>query len=412
MEEEKHDGVFTHHEDIDKSHRDVDGHLICPAELAGLSAEEYSRLSRTATLKMDLVIMPCLVIMYILNYLDRQSIASAKLANIEKDLNMSDVDYQTSFAFRTAILYSGSQLGNAFGGLFAIGILELDGEHGIEGWRWLFLVEGVLTIGLAIAFAFILPNSNQKVLGLTALETKWVQWNLESDLGQQDNAEEGTAWKGLIMAIRDPKTWLFTGILYSTYIVGTVSNFFPTVVSGLGYDRNKTYGLTAPPFILCVICMLINGFHSDKTKERFYHIIGPLAITLIANIIAVSTLNIAARYLAMMLLPASFYAASIVILSWITGSLSQPAIKRASAIAFINSLCNTPNIWGSYLYYSSPRYLTAFVVNVAASALAIAFAVVSRIYLGRQNSKLDRGVPVGKSGPTDAQIANGFRYIL
>lgn len=42
------------------------------------------------------------------------------------------------FALRTAILYSGSQLGNAFGGLFAIGILELDGAHGLSGWRWVF----------------------------------------------------------------------------------------------------------------------------------------------------------------------------------------------------------------------------------------------------------------------------------
>ena len=40
------------------------------------------------------------------------------------------------FALRTAILYSGSQLGNAFGGLFAIAILNLDNAHGIEGWRW------------------------------------------------------------------------------------------------------------------------------------------------------------------------------------------------------------------------------------------------------------------------------------
>lgn len=39
-------------------------------------------------------------------------------------------------AFRTAILYSGSQLGNAFGTLLAIGITELDGKHGLAGWRW------------------------------------------------------------------------------------------------------------------------------------------------------------------------------------------------------------------------------------------------------------------------------------
>lgn len=40
------------------------------------------------------------------------------------------------FALRTAILYSGSQLGNAFGGLFAIAILNLDKVHGLAGWRW------------------------------------------------------------------------------------------------------------------------------------------------------------------------------------------------------------------------------------------------------------------------------------
>lgn len=114
----------------------------------------------------------------------------------------------------------------------------------------------------------------------------------------------------------------------------------------------------------------------------------------------------------MMLLPASFYSAAIVILSWITGSLNQPSIKRASAIAFINSLCNTPNIWGSYLYYSKPRYITAFLVNLAASVIAIAFAILTRIYLGRQNAKMDRGVSTGKNGPTNAQLAGGFRYIL
>lgn len=199
---------------------------------------------------------------------------------------------------------------------------------------------------------------------------------------------------------------------FQTYIVGAVVNFFPSVVGGLGYSRNTTLALTAPPFILCVICMLINGFHSDRKHERFLHIVVPLLITLVANVIAVSTLNIAARYVAMMLLPASFYSAAIIIISWITGSLSQPSVKRASAIALANAVCNTPNIWCSYLYYSSPRYLTAFIVNVAATGMAIALTVVYRLYLGRQNKKLERGEDLGRSGPTNAQIVAGFRYTL
>lgn len=237
-------------------------------------------------------------------------------------------------------------------------------------------------------------------------------WNFESDSGQQDNSTEVSGRQGLKMATTDPKMWLFMALLTSIYISAAVTNFFPSVVGGLGYSRNKTYGLTAPPFILCVICMLINGFHSDRTQERYLHIVVPLAITVVANIIAVSTLNIAARYVAMMLMPASFYSASIVVLSWITGSLNQPAVKRAAAIAAINAVSNTPNIWTSYLYRSAPRYIVAFGVNLAAAVLAILVATAIRFYLRRQNVKMDRGEDVGKSGPTEAQRVAGFRYTL
>ena len=152
-----------------------------------------------------------------------------------------------------------------------------------------------MTIGLAIVFAFILPNSIRKLRGFSSQEREWILWNYESDIGQQDNSKEVSARKGLLMAVQDWKMWSFMALLTCIYISAAVTNFFPSVVGGLGYSRNKTYGLTAPPFILCVICMLINGFHSDKTQERYLHIVCPLAITVVANIIAVSTLSIPGR---------------------------------------------------------------------------------------------------------------------
>ncbi|KAL2827328.1 major facilitator superfamily domain-containing protein [Aspergillus cavernicola] len=467
---------------------------VKPASLTALSEAEYTKMGRRATLKLDALIMPCMVIMYIFNYLDRQNIAAAKLAGIEADLNISDVQYQTcvsilfvgyilmqvpsniivgkirwpgiyicismaiwgtlsaltaivhnfaglmasrfflgfieavffpgalfymslfytrkQYALRTAILYSGSQLGNAFGGLFAIGILKLDGKSGMEGWRWLFLIEGVITIALAIIIAFILPNKLTSVRGCTKLEQEWLVWNFEEDQGQQDNADEISAKKGLLMAVTDPKTWLLMGTLYAVYIAAAVSNFFPSVVATLGYSRNETYALTAPPYVLCVIVMVVNGFHSDKKQERYWHIICPMVICIAANILAVATLNTTARYVAMMLMPGSFYAATTVILSWVAGSLSQPAIKRASAIALINAVCNTPNVWCSYLYGSSPRYLVAFLVNLAASVVAIVAATATRMYLRQQNHRLDNDIDTGRNGPTPAQQAAGFRYTL
>lgn len=133
---------------------------------------------------------------------------------------------------------------------------------------------------------------------------------------------------------------------------------------------------------------------------------------MIANIIAVSTLNIAARYVAMMLMPMSFYSSAIVQLSWISGSLSQPAVKRAASIALINCICNTPNIWTSYTYYDSPRYVAAFAVNLGAAVIAIGIATATFFYLRRQNLKMEQGRSLGKSGPTAVQLAAGFRYVL
>lgn len=88
---------ISHRESVNQDkNRDADGQLIRPANLAVLSEEDYLKLGKRATFKMDLVIMPCVTIMYILNYLDRQNIASARLADIEKDLNLTDVNYQTA----------------------------------------------------------------------------------------------------------------------------------------------------------------------------------------------------------------------------------------------------------------------------------------------------------------------------
>lgn len=71
-----------------------------------------------------------------------------------------------------------------------------------------------MTTGLSIVFACILPNSNKKILGLSPTECEWVQWNYVSDQRQEDNSEETSALKGLVMALQDPKTWLLMGILY------------------------------------------------------------------------------------------------------------------------------------------------------------------------------------------------------
>lgn len=70
--------------------------LPLPEKLAAMSPEDLKKLAKRATLKMDLAVMPMLVIMSILNFLDRQNLASARLAGLESDLGLSEVEYQTA----------------------------------------------------------------------------------------------------------------------------------------------------------------------------------------------------------------------------------------------------------------------------------------------------------------------------
>jgi hypothetical protein len=76
---------------VEDERRSDESQATMPTSFAGLSDAEFASVGRKATV----IIVPCLVIMYIMNYLDRQKIAAAKLADIDKDLRLSDVQYHT-----------------------------------------------------------------------------------------------------------------------------------------------------------------------------------------------------------------------------------------------------------------------------------------------------------------------------
>lgn len=87
--------TMQHVEDFEKpdvAHRTIG----LPPSLSGLSESEIHRLGRKTTMKLDIIVMPALVIMYILNYLDRQNIAASRLAGIEESLNMTNTQYNTT----------------------------------------------------------------------------------------------------------------------------------------------------------------------------------------------------------------------------------------------------------------------------------------------------------------------------
>jgi hypothetical protein len=156
---------------------------------------------------------------------------------------------------------------------------------------------------------------------------------------------------------------------------------FEALTETLGYSRTVTLLLCAPPWGFATIVAFLCARHSDYQRERFYHIAVPLVFGLVGFIIAASTLNIAARYIALYahsvhanfssltlvrFLMAQSYAGFIVFLAWISNTFVRPrkstlsppsqetnlfttytASKRAVALAFINAFSQLGNIAGS-----------------------------------------------------------------
>lgn len=113
--------------------------------------------------------------------------------------------------FRYTMLFSGSLVSGAFSGLLAAGITEhMDGLHGLRAWRWLFIIEGSATLGVATLAFFVLPNFPRTTSWLTEEECELATWRLEEDVGDEDwvDAKQQDIKHGLKLAFSDIKVYI------------------------------------------------------------------------------------------------------------------------------------------------------------------------------------------------------------
>jgi hypothetical protein len=129
----------------------------------------------------------------------------------------------------------------------AAGILEnLDGSMGIAGWRWLFIIEGVITIGVAIAAGFILPDYPATTKWLSEEERNFASWRLMIDINETDDTHSRSIWEGVKLCLTDYRLYLFVLTQHLSILSQTFQYFFPSIVQTLGFGKIETLLLTVP----------------------------------------------------------------------------------------------------------------------------------------------------------------------
>ncbi|GAC76509.1 permease of the major facilitator superfamily [Moesziomyces antarcticus T-34] len=440
------------------------------------NSPEYKELERRLVRKIDIRLMPITILLYILNYLDRNSISTARDNGLERDLGLKGQEYQTALsilyvgyitfqipsnlfmtklgrpslyiptfvtlwgvvsactaattgyhsllavriilgavesaffpaalamlsffyrknemATRTALLFSGSIISNAFSGLISAGILSrMEGKAGLPAWKWLFIIEGAITVVVAAMAVFILPDMPENSKFLSVEERQMAVNRLKLDVGTSlsPGEDEGTPMQGLVMAVKDVKVWVLAFMLTSVTVGVGFNQFFPTIVGSLGYSHTVTLLLTAPIWLFAFFACLANGLHSDRVQERTLHIIIPLLFGIVGFIISSTTTSLGARFFALFI-EASSYAGYTCVLGWIAPSIPTPRYKKAVALALINAFSQLGNISASYVWPKKwgPKYWQSNTISSAMFVACIALVLLHRAMLKRENAQLDK----------------------
>lgn len=162
-------------------------------------------------------------------------------------------------------------------GALAGTLLNLDGRHGLSGWQWLFLIEGLPAVLMGLAFFTLLPDTPAQAAWLTPEERAALE------ASARHSEIEGETMLGFIAALavlRDFRVWLLGlflfGIMLSSYGYSFIAPLMLRQVTGR--SSNAVGMLIAGFGLLGAVGMLLNGWHSDKTDERYWHILVPTLI--------------------------------------------------------------------------------------------------------------------------------------
>jgi MFS transporter, ACS family, tartrate transporter len=172
----------------------------------------------------------------------------------------------------TAIFMTAIPLSSTFGGPLSGLILGLDGAGGLRGWQWLFLIEGLPVLALAVAVLKFLPDGPAQAGFLSEGEKQTIARRLAAERP----AAPASPWPGLY----DPRVLLLglAGTGVNAAIFGN-QLWLPQIVKSLGYSNLTTGFIVALPYMIGIPIMLLVARSSDRRGERVWHTAIPLIVT-------------------------------------------------------------------------------------------------------------------------------------
>jgi MFS family permease len=335
---------------------------------------------------------------------------------------------------RYSVFYILGSLASACAGILAYGLMQMNGLAGLTGWRWIFIIEGILTVILGFASYFLLVDFPDKAHKswkfLTEREAKFIIDRVDRDRG--DAAPQAWSASKFFSAGLDLKIWAYALIFFNTTTVSyALAYFLPIILQkNMGFTVGEAQCLIAPPYAFAAIVMYTTGYLGDK-----YHLRGPIiAFNMLLCLIGLPIMGFhkspAVRYFGVFLTTAGANSNVPATMAYQANNI-RGQWKRAFCSATLVGFGGIGGIAGGLVFRTqdAPDYRPGLYACIATSLFTLVILSVLTPILMMKNKKAERGEieledsdvssAVGRNVSMDRELTctqedhqRGFRYTL
>jgi D-galactonate transporter len=243
-----------------------------------------------------------------------------------------------------ALFMTGVPLAGVIGGPLSGWIMKaMPGVHGLAGWQWMFILEALPPIALAVVVVVMLKDRVRDAAWLSEAEKRLVEAQVAAEHQQKPEAS-------LAQMFVNPRVWL-AALIYFCFVMGLygVGFWLPTIIKATGVKDALNIGLlSAIPYAVSVIAMVLVGRSADRRRERRWHIAVPAALACVGLLLStVYGDNTLLAMSALTLATCGIMAALPLFWSLPTAFLGGTA--AAAGIALINSFGNLAGFVSPFL---------------------------------------------------------------
>ncbi|KAE8146013.1 putative MFS transporter [Aspergillus avenaceus] len=287
---------------------------------------------------------------------------------------------------RFSFFFSSTTLAGAFGGLLASGLGKMEGVRGYGGWRWVFIIEGLITCIVSLVWFFVIPDFPEEVKWLTEEERAFIRAKLAKD--------SGSAGHDVHIGLRD--------------------------VLEVFKDSIKTQLYSIPPWAAAWGFSMLVAIISDKTKHRFAFTIIPMLIAMagfgiLLNVHGEAHRNV--QYGALFMVTCGCYSAMPVIVCWFAMNLAGHR-RRSVGTAWQVGFGNIGGIISTYSFLKkdAPEYRPGYIISISFLTFSAVCCIVYFAAVWFDNRRRDQimanGTAVLREDEQELQgdMALNYRY--